>query len=329
MCLDPSEAPAGCGDALGALTSLRTLTLGVTPDHRDGSGTGNFGFVGTSLQRLSQLTYLDVDPDRNHMYGDCKHQSFEACLEAAGCVQALPVSLKKLRLSRMFAPVRIRLHERAIGAEAAMSLEHLTSLSVLQLRLMREMTVLPAGLRVLRVRGCHSIEPLVPSKLQHLQELHITGSFADTINMEHMLNVVNTLRGRPQVRGLHLGFYSLVVKCVPLQLARALAQVPLVELSIAPVAEREVGRMGSFTQLTSLSTKSRGGEGSVVKQLVAALQQQTALQKLHVEDMAAAGVCKGQYQSCSYLCISDTVLVGSCTGCATAVSASANIHKWH
>lgn len=292
--MDLSDAPAGCGDALGALTSLHELALAVlNPQRWDNYSTANFGVIGTALQCLTQLTRLDVEPTTTDMHGAGRNHSFGPCLEAPSCVQALPASLKQLRMCRDW-------RKGPPGAADVFSLEHLTNLSALQLRRIRVGTVLPAALESLRLPDCGSIEPLVVDKLQHVEELLITRLSADTTNLSDALTC---LQGCPQIRELHLGIDQVRQDCEPLQFVKGLAKVPLVELSmLAPtycMFKALNCNVGSLTQLTHLSLGCKGWRGPVVKQPATTLRQLTVLSELLIFDCVCGDAKPGVSAGCA------------------------------
>lgn len=288
--------PASCGDALGALTSLRALTLRVhrLPQYNDYPTCrchGNFDAFGTALQSLTLLTGLDFDPDPDSMHcatSMLQGFRFAACLEACGCMEALPASLKDL-------PLSCWLHQ-----EYQISFEHLTALSVLQLRGLRKGIILPAGLRVLRLPDCMEFEPLVPDRLQLLEELHMH-ILTSCTHPSDIWNALKGLRGCPQFRELHLGI--LQGEDRPSDLLQGLADMPVVELSVdaefGSLPGEVVSALTLLTQLTSLSLTSNRWRVPVVKQLAAALQRQTALQELRIKDSLYSDMRRGVFAGCA------------------------------
>lgn len=187
---------------------------------------------------------------------------------------------------------RILRQQRVQGKPlAVMNLEHLTSLTMLQLRRMNVRTQLPAGLRVLRLPNYCGVEPLVPGKLQHLKALHIGRCVSNASSFEEMTNALTGLRVLPQLRELRLGVHSKCREAEPLQLLEVFAELPLVGLRMSaanyPMSVDLVDGLSSLTKLTSLSLTSKGWRAAVVRALAATLRQQTALQKLYIDNADA------------------------------------------
>lgn len=282
------ERFSACSDALGALTSLRHLTLGADsiygthPLHQH-----NFGILYHAWHRLTALTNLDLDPDMATVERACRGRWFAPVLEA-DVVKAFPPSLVALRLSRSDPSWREQ-QEWVSGFNDAWDLGHLTSLSALSFRHLTEGTVLPAGLSVLRLADCHSVEPLAAEKLKHLKVLRSMGfSLGEGDNVDGLLEVLHGLREVPAFQQLHLDLQAGYSTCSELdRVFKALVGVPLVGLAVNvsySMPEQVVSNLGALTRLMGLSLAADGWQAPAVTQLASALRQHRTLQRLHISN---------------------------------------------